>query len=119
MNMKNNGEKRNPITESFSSNGRIIIPPFRTDKNESGNDTLTINYYRISCLMTYSIQAQIQKRIYCKWPHPQDGLFESIWECKQDAKNCLQAFCDQNKLKKAFNRLVPSITEQLDLFEEI
>lgn len=107
------------MTDIFSSNGRIIIPPFRTDENSSGNDTIKISYYKIACLYTYSIQAQIQKRIYCKWPHPQDGLFESVWDCKKDAKNYLRAFCDQNKLKKAFTRLVPNITDQLDLFEEL
>lgn len=103
----------------FSPNGRIIATPFRTDKNTCGNDKIIINYYKIKSLLTYSIQAQIQKRTFCKWPHPQDGLFDSIWECKQDARNCLQAFCEQNKLKKAFNRLVPLITDQLDLWDEI
>lgn len=105
--------------DEFSPNGRIIAKPFRTDENTSGNDKITIHYYKIKSLLTYSIQAQIQKRVFCKWPHPQDGLFESVWECKQDARNCLQAFCDQNKLKKAFNRLVPTLTDQLDLFDEI
>lgn len=107
------------MTDIFSSNGRIIIPPFKTDENSSGNDTIKISYFKIACLYTYSIQAQIQKRIYCKWPHPQDGLFESVWECKKDAEKCLQLFCEQNKLKKAYNRLVPVITCQLDLFDDI
>lgn len=107
------------MDEYFSQNGRITITPFRTDENSFGNDKITINYYKIKCLLTYSIQAQIQKRIFCKYPHPDDGLFESIWECKQDARQCLQSFCDQNKLKKAFNRLIPTLTDQLDLFDEI
>lgn len=105
--------------DEFSPNGRIIAKPFRTDENTNGNDKITIHYYKIKSLLTYSIQAQIQKRVFCKWPHPQDGLFESVLECKQDARNCLQVFCDQNKLKKAFNRLVPTLTDQLDLFDEI
>ena len=112
-------KKANDLSEYFSANGRITALPFRTDSHSSGTDQVTINFYKIKCLMTYSIQAQIQKRIYCKWPHPQDGLFESVWECKKDAEMCLKIFCDQNKLKKAFNRLVPSITSQLDLFEDL
>ena len=112
-------KKANDLSEYFSENGRITALPFRTDSHSSGTDQVKINFYKIKCLMTYSIQAQIQKRVFCKWPHPQDGLFETVYECKKDAEKCLKLFCDQNKLKKAFNRLVPSITSQLDLFEEL
>ena len=108
--------KDNPF---FSPNGRIIVKPFRTDTNKKGTDLLTINYYRISVMYTYSIQAQIQKRIFAKFPHPQTEVFDSIQECKTAAKNDLKAWCDQNKLKKAFNRLVPELTDQLDLFNDI
>ena len=109
----------NDLSEYFSEDGRITALPFRTDSHSSGTGQVTIKFYKIKCLMTYSIQAQIQKRIYCKWPHPQDGLFESVYECKKDAEMCLKIFCDQNKLKKAFNRLVPGLTSQLDLFEDL
>ena len=112
-------KKTNDLSEYFSANGRITSLPFRTDSHSSGTDLVTIKFYKIKCLMTYSIQAQIQKRIFCKWPHPQDGLFETVYECKKDAEMCLKIFCDQNKLKKAFNRLVPTITSQLDLFDEL
>lgn len=119
MNTVNNGTNENIINKNFSPNGRILTEPFRTDNNSFGNDKIIINYYKIGCLITYSIQAEIQKKIFCKYPHPQDGFFESVWECKQDARNYLQTFCDQNRLKKAFNRLVPTLTDQLDLFDEI
>ena len=112
-------KKANNLNEYFSDNGRITALPFRTDSHSSGNDQITIKFYKIKCLMTYSIQAQIQKRIYCKWPHPQDGLFETVYDCKISARNDLKAWCDQNKLKKAFNRLVPELTDQLDLFDDI
>lgn len=112
-------KKANNLGEYFSDNGRITALPFRTDSHSSGTDQVTIKFYKIKCLMTYSIQAQIQKRIYCKWPHPQDGLFETVYECKKDAEICLKIFCDQNKLKKAFNRLVPGLTSQLDLFDDL
>lgn len=112
-------KKTNDLSEYFSANGRITSLPFRTDSHSSGTDQVTIKFYKIKCLMTYSIQAQIQKRIFCKWPHPQDGLFKTVYECKKDAEMCLKIFCDQNKLKKAFNRLVPEITSQLDLFDEL
>lgn len=119
MNTIKSGSKENVITKNFSPNGRIIIAPFRNDENTCGADKVIISYYKIASLFTYSIQAKIQKRVFCKWPHPDDGLFDSVWECKQDAKIYLQNFCDQNKLKKAFNRLVPTLTDQLDLFDEI
>ena len=112
-------KKASDFSEYFSENGRITALPFRTDSHSSGTDQVTIKFYKIKCLMTYSIQAQIQKRIYCKWPHPQDGLFETVYECKKDAEMCLKIFCEQNKLKKAFNRLVPEITSQLDLFDDL
>lgn len=103
----------------FSPNGRILVSPFRTDENSFGTDKIIINYYKVKCLLTYSIQAQIQKRTFCKYPHPQDELFETVWECKQSARFYIQNYCTQNNLKKAFNRLVPTLTDQLDLFDEI
>lgn len=103
----------------FSPNGRIIVEPFRTDSNTNGTDYLKINYYKISVMYTYSIQAQMQKRIFAKYPHPQSEVFDSVQECKIAAKKDLQAWCDQNKLKKAFNRLVPELTDQLDLFADL
>ena len=112
-------KKENDLNEYFSDNGRITALPFRTDSHSSGTDQITIKFYKIKCLMTYSIQAQIQKRIYCKWPHPQDGLFKTVYECKIAARNDLKAWFDQNKKKKAFNRLVPELTDQLDLFDDI
>lgn len=120
MNMQNNGPKdKNTFNKHFSTNGRIISAPIRTDTTQNGNDKIIINYYQISSLLTYSIQAEIQKKIFCKYPHPQDGLYTTIWECKQDARQHLKTFCEQNKLKKAFSRLVPTLTDQLDLFDEI
>lgn len=112
-------KKTNDLSEYFSANGRITSLPFRTDSHSSGTDQVTIKFYKIKCLMTYSIQAQIQKRIFAKFPHPQTEVFNSIQECKTAARNDLKAWCDQNKLKKAFNRLVPELTDQLDLFDDI
>lgn len=107
------------MNEYFSPNGRIIIAPFKTDEEYNGSDRLIIKYYKIHGVYTYSVQAQIQKRVYCKWPHPQDEIFETVYECKRAAKKELKEFCDRNNLKKAFSRLVPRLTDQLDLFADL
>lgn len=107
------------MTESFSQNGRIIIPPFSTYSNKNGNDYIKISFYKIDSGYTYSVQAQLQKHIYAKWPHPQDTLFTSIWECKMDAKLHLKNYCLQNHLIKKFEHLIPCITDQLDLFDNL
>jgi len=107
------------ITDIFSPNGRILVKPFRSDENTFGADSVIIKYYKIFSMVTYSIQAKIQNRIFCKYPHPNDGLYDNVQECKQDARLDLYKFCEQNKLKKAFHRLVPSLTDQLDLFEDL
>lgn len=103
----------------FSANGRITVEPFRTDQNESGADFFKINYYRLAGMYTYSVQAQMQKRIFAKFPHPQDELYSTIQECKFAAKNALKNWTDQNRLKKCFTRLVPVVTDQLDLFDDL
>lgn len=114
--MKNEKNTENPF---FSQNGRITVTPCRTDKTEHGADVVTINYYQLSSMFTYSIQAQMQKRIFAKYPHPQNEVFASIDECKISARKDLKAWCDQNKLKKCFTRLVPELTDQLDLFDDL
>lgn len=111
--------KQNKDNPFFSQNGRIITEPAKTEKFTNGNDFIEISFYKISVMYTYSFKAQMQKRIYAKYPHPQDEVFDSIRDCKIDAKKHLKIWCDQNKLKKCYSRLVPSITDQLDLFDEL
>lgn len=107
-------QNENPF---FSPNGRILIKPFKVEKNTSGNDSVIISYYTYAGVYTYSIQAQMQKRIFAKHPHPHDEIFLSIAECNTSAFEALKIWCDQNRLKKCFNRLVPPITMQLSLFD--
>lgn len=103
----------------FSVNGRLIISPIKIDKCLNGNDYIIISFFKIEDQYTFSIKAQIQKRIFAKFPHPEDQLYNSIFECRFQAKSDLKNWCNQNKLKKAFNRLIPSITDQLDLFDDL
>lgn len=111
--------KPNTDNPFFSQNGRIIIPPMRTDTMTSGRDSLAILIYKFAGVYTYSVQAHMQGRIFAKHPHPQDEVFDTIADCKRAARQALKQWADQNRLKKCFNRLVPSVTDQLDLLEEI
>lgn len=101
----------------FSPNGRILLKPFKVEKNSSGNDSVIISYYQFDGVYTYSVQAQMQKRIFAKHPHPQDAVFDSLSECNSAAYDDLKKWTDENRLKKCFARLVPSITMQLSLFD--
>lgn len=107
------------MNEYFNQNGRITIKPFRTDKEGNDKDNFTLCYYKICDKYTYSIQAKLQKRIFSKYPHPNDKLFDSVADCREDALKILDDFCSQNRLKKCWSKIQPSVFWQLDLFSEL
>ena len=103
----------------FNTNGSIDIKPFATEKekSEDGNFVI-INFYKIAeDKIAYSIQAKIQKRIFAKYPHPEDKLCSNKIEARLDADEYLRNFCFANKLKKQYYKLM-QIT-QPSLFDDL
>lgn len=107
------------MNEYFNKNGRIIIEPYRTDKEGDDKDNFVLNYYKINDKFVYSIQAVLQKRIFTKYPHPNDKLFNSISDCRENALKILDDFCSKNRLKKCWKKLHPGVFWQLDLFDDL
>lgn len=91
----------------FNANGSIDLKPFATEKEKTEDGSFVIiNFYKIGEeKITYSLQAKIQKRIYAKYPHPEDRLFSNKVDARLDADEHLKNFCFANKLKKQYFRL--------------